>query len=62
MYLILTGTSHVVTAFLNPKIDNDEIYMAMPEGIEEHKVIKKINPYHVHVVNYLPLFRSNAEE
>jgi hypothetical protein len=25
----------VVTAFLNPEIDNKEIYMAMPEGIEE---------------------------
>jgi hypothetical protein len=24
-----------VTAFLNPEIDNKEIYMAMPEGIEE---------------------------
>jgi hypothetical protein len=24
-----------VTAFLNPEINNDEIHMAMPEGIEE---------------------------
>jgi hypothetical protein len=31
----------VVTAFLNPKIDNDKIYMAMPEGIEKLALLSK---------------------